>query len=824
MLRDLTYAARTLRKSPVFFLAATGTLALGIGASTAIFSVTNAVLLQPLPYKDASRLVLACGDMRKRNVKDFPWSNAEFFDLRDFAKSSFEEFTAVRTFRNTIPRDDGTSEQVRVGNVVPNFLRMMGGRIILGRDFEDGDGTPQPAPPPNQAAGTPAPPPLPVAAVLSYAYFQHRFGGNPSAIGQTLFTGGPHIVGVLAPGFELFFPADANIEQSPDYWTAARISYDATQRTNVSWRVIGRLRPGASLERAQSEADAASIAEQKVDTILRTADFHARLEPMQAHLVSAVRPAILALMGAVIFLLLIACANVANLMLVRISLRERELAVRTALGGSWLRLVRQMLVEALVLAAVGTAAGVALAAFGIYELRHIAPGNLPRLDAIRLDPEVLGFSALAGVAAAVIFGLLPAFRATRPDVITVLRASGRTASLGGARLLRNCVVVIEVALSFVLLIGSGLMFRSFLELQKIDPGFDPHHLLIFQLFAPNGPSTEQQRAASQRLLRERLGAIPGVQSVTASFPFPLTGNFSPIRWGLEPALADPTKYQAVDFQIVQPGYFAAMHTPILAGREFSDADNVPGRLLVIVDQVLAAKAFPNQSAIGKRILTRLSTPDPQWFEIIGVAAHQRQTSLAEAGREQLYVVDGYLNYGVANRWALRTSGDPAHYSEQVRSEIARINPKMLVSDLEPMEAAVEKAQAGTRFSLLLIGVFATVAVLLTGVGLYGVLSTVVRQRTAEIGVRMALGAAPGSIFSLVVGQGLRLSGIGIAAGLIAAFALTRVMTTMLVGVKATDPLTYVAMAALFLAIAALACWLPAWRASALDPTRALRDE
>jgi predicted permease len=822
--RDLAFAARTLRKSPVFFIAAAGTIALGIGASTAIFSVTNAVLLQPLPYKNPERLVLACGDMRKRNVKDFPWSNEEFIDFRDLAKSTFEEFVAVRTGRATIPREDGSSEQVRIANVTPNFFRMMGGHVAVGRDFADSDGTPQPVPPPNQPAGTPPPTPLPVAAILSNDFFRSRYNSDASVLGRTVFPNGPTIVGVLAPGFELFFPADANVEQSPDYWTAARLNYDPAQRNSVSLRVIGRMRPGVTLERAQAEADAASLAEQKTDPILRTADFHARLEPMQAHLVNAVRPAILALMGAVIFLLLIACANVANLMLVRVSLRERELAVRTALGGSWLRLVRQMLVESLLLAGVGTALGVALAAFGIYELRQIAPANLPRLESIKLDPEVLVFSIVAGLGAAVIFGLLPALRSTRPDVITVLRASGRTSNLSGARLLRNCVVVAEVALSFVLLIGSGLMFRSFLALQQINPGFDSHNLLTLQIFVPGGRTTEPQRAAAQRQLHDRLAAIAGVQSVTSSFPFPLTGNFTPIRWGLEPALADPSKYQAVDWQVVLPGYFESMRTPILAGRSFNESDNSPDQLRVIVDQVLASKAFPGQSAVGKRILTRLRTPQPVWVEIIGVAAHQRQSSLSDPGREQIYFTDGYLQHGFTNRWALRTSGSPAQYAGQVRAEVARFNPKMLVTEMQPMDVVVEKAQAGTRFSLLLIGVFATVAALLAGVGLYGVLSTVVRQRTAEIGVRMALGAAPGSIFSLVVGQGLRLSAAGIVAGLLAALALTRVMTTMLVGVTATDPMTYVAMAVLFFAIAAVACWIPAWRASGLDPTTALREE
>ena len=306
MLRDFSYAARTLRKAPVFFIAATGTIALGIGASTAIFSVTNAVLLQPLPYKDPGRLVLACADMRRRNVKDFPWSNAEFFDLRDFAKSTFEEFAAVRTGRVTIPREDGTSEQVRTANVTPNFFPMMGGRIALGRGFNAADGTPQPIPPANQAANAPPPPQLPVMAVLGYQFFQHRYGGDPSVLGRTLFTGGPQVVGVLAPGFELLFPAEADVEQIARFLDRRALGLRRGSAQSTSpWRVIGRLRPSVSLERAQAETDAASLAEQKVDTIAGpwyTADFPRRTGPMQAHLVSAVRPALLALMGAVIFL------------------------------------------------------------------------------------------------------------------------------------------------------------------------------------------------------------------------------------------------------------------------------------------------------------------------------------------------------------------------------------------------------------------------------------------------------------------------------------------------------------------------------------------
>jgi putative ABC transport system permease protein len=315
-----------------------------------------------------------------------------------------------------------------------------------------------------------------------------------------------------------------------------------------------------------------------------------------------------------------------------------------------------------------------------------------------------------------------------------------------------------------------------------------------------------------------------VQSVAASFPFPLAGDFSPIRWGTEEALSDPGKFQAVDFQVVLPGYFEAMRTPLIAGRTFTDADNVPGRNLVVIDQLLADKAFPRQSAVGKRILIRIRTPEAEWVEVIGVVAHQREESLADRGREQVYFADAFLGSSSVRNWAIRTDGDAAKYGGDIRAAIKAIDSQLLISQMQPMDALLERAQAGTRFSLLLIGVFAVIAAVLASVGLYGVLATVVRQRTAEIGVRMTLGAGPGQIFQLIVGQGLRLTAIGIAAGAIAAFALTRAMTTMLVGVKPSDPTTFGSIAVIFFLIAATASWLPAWRAASLDPTVALREE
>jgi predicted permease len=827
MLNDLSYAFRTLRKSPIFTITVVVTIALGIGASTAIFSVTNGMLLRQLPYKDPERLVLARNDLQKRNVKDFPLSNADFHDLRNGAKNNFEDFASVNTFRFTLPGLDGTPERIRVAAVSTNFFQMMGGSVIAGRDFQDSDGAAQPPQPAPAAGGAAAPPPQPTMVILSNEFFHSRFGGDPSVVGKPLpasaaFGPPPIIVGVLAPGFELLFPPKANMEQFPSVWIAARIPYDVANRNNVQWRVIGRLKPGVDIGQAQAEVETVNQKIRDENTIAKTAGQFFQLVPMKQHLVDEVRPAILALMGAVVFLLLIACANVANLMLVRSASRERELAVRAALGAGWWQLVRQTLAEAIVIAFIGTLLGLGLAYLGIHQLLVIAPENLPRLNAIRIDRQVLAFSALAGLLSAVLFGVIPAIRTAKPNLMDILRSAGRTGALGAAGL-RNAVVVVEVALAFVLLIGSGLMFRTFLAIQRVDLGFDPRGLLTFQLLGNIGNSP-QEAATFKRQLRDQLGAIPGVRNVTASSPFPLAGGFSPVRWGGAEAQSDPSKFQAADLQIVVPGYFEAMGTKLLAGRFFTEDDSTPDRNLLIVDQALAAKAFPNESAVGKRILFRVRTPEAQWGEIVGVVVHQRNTSLIEPGREQLYVTDGYVNHQAASWWALRTDGDPAALAGAVRDVVRRAGKETFINQMRPMDALVVQAQAQTRFSLLLIGVFSTIAALLAGVGLYGVLATSVRQRTAEIGVRMALGAAPSRIFRLMVGKGLYLSASGIVIGLVAAFVLTRILATMLVEVKPTDPVTFTSVAVLFLLIAVVASWLPAHRAAGLDPTTALRNE
>jgi predicted permease len=822
--KEVVYAARALARTPVFLITSVVTIALGIGASTAIFSVTNAVLLRPLPYKDSDRLVEIGDDLRTRGVYDERMSFENYADLRNSTTSVFDDMGCIQTFRNIMQRQDGAPEQVRFAVVSSNFFRLLGAHIVAGRDFDDSDG--QPSPPPDPAANPNTAPTLPTMAIVSYQYWQRRFGGNPGALGRPMLNGAPNspvIVGVLAPGFELEFRASSNVDRNPDIFIAMRVNYDNRNRNNFFLRGIGRMKAGVSLDRVEELAGLTAAEVRRNFPLYGGGGFQYHIEPLQHHLVAEVRPTILALTGAVLFLLLIACANVANLLLVRTSLRTRELAVRAALGGSRWRLIRQMLLEAALVSGVGTVFGIALAYLGIRALIAIGPADLPRLNQVAIDPVVLAFSIGAGLVAAILFGLAPALRASRPDVMDVLRGSGRTAGLGGGGL-RNAVAVAEVALSFVLLVASGLMVRSFIALQHVDLGFDPHNLLTFQLLGGRGEAQPQTRAARVREIQTRLSEIAGVEGVTAAAFVPLSGGYSAIRWGKEDALTDASRYQATDWQTVLPGFFEAMRTPLIAGRTFTDADNAPDRKYVIVDQILAAKAFPRESAVGKRILTRIQTPEPEWVEIIGVVAHQRAVSLVEQGHEQIYFSDGFRTYGRVFRWILRTSGDPVATAPAVRAAIAKLDPSLLITEMEPMSVWLDRAQAGTRFALLLIGVFAVIAAVLAAVGLYGVLATFVRQRTAEIGVRMALGAAPSRIFTLVVGQGLWLSAAGIGIGLIAAIAATRIMASMLVGVRATDPATFVAIVLFFFVIAALACWIPAWRASSLDPTVALREE
>ncbi len=828
---DIVYAVRTFRKKPAFAITAIVTLALGIGATAAIFSVVDAVLLTPLPYRTPARLVHVWQDMRNRNVSDFPWPPADFHDFRA-QTSSYDGIAALTTGRQVIVGEGGQGESqlIRTGAATPNLFRVLGIRIAMGSDFADVDGTPVrlPAgaaaggPPAAQPAQTPPPPPR---TILSHEFWQRRFGGNPAIVGTVVRLGDQpfEVIGVLEPGFELLFPPGTNVERVPDLWTPLRVDFAAGSRINVFLRVIARLKPGVSRARAQDEAETVAAGLRAQFPIKQTAGTHLRVEPMHEDLVADVRPAILALMGAVTFVLLIACANVANLLLIRAAARERELAVRTALGSTRARLVRQLLAESVLLAGSAAIAGVGLAWIGIRLLLVLGPDNLPRLQHVGIDPAMIAFAAGAALVSAIVFGLVPALRASRPDVMDLLRKSGRTGGLSSGGWLRSRFVILEVALSFVLLVGSGLMIRSFIALQRVQPGYETRGVLTFLIPDLHLPDAEA-RKAFMRDLRVRLAAMPGVETATAATPLPLDGSLQNARWGTEEALTDPTKFQQATTYFVLPGFFQAMRTRVIEGRTFSEADNSPDARLIVIDRVLAAKAFPGQSAVGRTLLARVRTPEPERFQVICVVDHQLHDSLAADGREAMYLPDGYATFGVASRWAVRTSQDPASFSPLVRAAVAELNPRAGVIEVQPMDVFIEQARAQTKFALILIGIFAGIALVLASVGLYSVLSTAVRQRTAEIGVRMAFGAEHGAIFRMMVAQGIRLSAAGIACGIVAALALTGVMRTLLVGVEPTDPVTFAAMAAGFFAIAIVACGVPALRAARLDPMVALREE
>jgi putative ABC transport system permease protein len=826
---DVASGFRSLVKRPAFAFTAIATLALGIGATAAIFSVVNAVLLRPLPYADPSRLVHIWTDMRNRNVSDFPWPPGDFHDLRERV-TMFDGVAALSTGRQVIAAPDGQGEatQLRFGQATPNLFRLLGTRVALGADFTDADGVP-PTPPPQAAPGSapqaPTAPPPPPRAILSHEFWQRQFGGRPEIVGTVVSVGELRfdVVGVLEPGFEVLFPPGINIERLPDVWTPMRINFAEGSRINVFMRVIGRLKPGVSVEKAQGEVDAVAADLRSRFPIKQTAGVHFRIEPVHKDLVADVRPAILALMGAVSFVLLIACANVANLLLVRAATRERELAVRAALGSTRGRLVRQLLTESVLLATAAAAAGVLLAWLGVRLLLLLRPANLPRLDRVDIDPMVVMFAIGAALISAIIFGLVPAIRASRPDVMELLRRGGRTGGLSSGGWLRAGVVIAEVALSFVLLVGSGLMIRSFVAFQRANPGYIPDGVLTFFIPNPRLPDPAA-RQAFVRDLRTRLLALPGVQAATAANPLPLDGREGLVRWGTEEASADPSKFQQATLHIVVPGYFEAMGTRLIEGRTFTDQDSQPTAGPIVIDRILANRAFPGQSAVGRTLLVRARTQEPERFQVVGVVDHQRHVTPARDGREAVFVPDSYMGFAVANRWAVRTSGDPSALAQDVRGAVAELNPRAGVIEIQPMTAYLDQARAQTTFALVLIGIFAGVALVLAAVGLYSVLSTVVRQRTAEIGVRMAFGAENGSIFKMMVGQGLWLSAAGIVAGAGAAILLTRAMRSMLVGVEPTDPATYLVMTAAFLAIAAIACAVPALRAARLDPMTALRQE
>ncbi len=821
MLEDLRYALRSLRKSPGFTVVAILTLALGIGANTAIFSVVDSVVLRPLPYPEPEELVLVWGRMDQRGVTEFPHSPPDF---RDYQRHStrFEGLASVITFPQPLDGQDGEPEQVNVGGVSWNFFDVLGISPALGRDFRAEDGVPGESIP-GQAPGF-SPPSV---AILSHALWQQRYGGDPEVIGRRIDLGGNPVtvVGVLPAAFELHLPPSVASAQDADVWTAMRIDPEQAPRGNVFLTVVGRLEEGATLEQARADMERVAAHQREIYAGWENAGFGLDVVPLQEHLTRAVRPVLWALMGAVAFVLLIACANVSNLLLVRATTREREMAIRSAMGGSRRRLVRQMLLESGVLAAGGALLGLMVARAGIQVLLVLRPEELPRIDGVSMDGSVLLFTVAAAAGAALVFGAAPALQGSTLEPAEALRDRAGTGESGRGRRLRNSVVVAEVALSLVLLIGTGLMVRSFIRLQQVDPGFRAENVLTFDLNLPQPRyPLPADRARMNARLQERLRALPGVEEASAAIPLPLSGVQMNGRYGDPEALSNPDRYRQADYRGVLPGYFEALGTRLLEGRTFTAADQADSTNVVVVDEKLARTLWPDEAAVGRRFLVRVVSPEPQWVEVVGVVEHQRHQSLAAEGRETVYYTDRFIGSGGFLTWALRTSVPPLSLVDAVRREVQALDARLPLARVRAMESYVDDAKAPTRFALLLIGVFGVMALVLAAVGLYGVLAYAVRQRTAEIGVRMAFGAESGSILRMVVARGLALSGAGVVLGLGASLVLTRLIAGMLVGVAPTDPVTFAGISVLFLAVAVTACWIPARRATRVDPAMALREE
>lgn len=837
-LLDLRLGARYLRAHPLFTLTAILTLTLGIGASAAIFSVVNAVLLEPLPYPHADRLVVITQEMQRRNVVDGALSLPDIEDIRAGA-SGLDGVAAMQTIANyPISIDGDAPESMTYAIASPNVFDVLGTPVVHGRGFRAGDGAPNPV---VQVTSDSSGPPTfrrPRVWIISYALWQRRFHGDASVIGRTLVgpVGPAQIIGVASPRAELFFPARLRMLRSPDVWDVIQRDPQAVSRFAYGLRVVARMRPGSSADVVRSQID--SISRDLDRRFPRRLQVGLRLdvERMQDFLVGDVRPALVALMGAVLLVLLIACANVGNLLLVRASHRARELVVRAAIGGSPFRIVRQLLAEGLILAGISAALGVLFAMAMLRVLVRLAPATLPRLEGVGIDARVLVFAIGLAALSILIFALGPAIRAATPRLADALRATGQMPPLTATPRLRRVVVVAEVALSFVLLVGCGLMVRTFVTLLHTDLGFDPRGVLTFTLSNRNFRRAEDRVAYVHQVL-DTLAKIPGVTGVTLSTILPLDGTRANATWGnatlgTPDAAGDRSQYHQGTFRAVLPNYFAVMRTPLLAGRMFSAADDRADQKIIIVDDVIAMQAYGTIDVVGKQLVAR---DDVQ--TIVGVVRHQRQLALAGTERGGLFFPWAAGN-GQAGGWALRTSGDVNVLAGNVRAAIATIpidyqsnvraagtgSNRLLVNDLQPMRAFVDRALAPTRFALMLIAIFAGIAAVLTAVGLYGVLSSSVRQRTSEIGLRMAFGAESSDIFSLVIGHGLKLSAIGLALGIPLALGGTRMMVSMLVGVRPTDPLTFGSMTLLFLAVALVACWLPARRAASLDPSVALRED
>jgi putative ABC transport system permease protein len=827
ILLDAKYALRSLARRPLFTAVILLTLALGIGSNVAIFSVANAVLFRALPFQDPEELAFVWTRLPATNVARSLVSGPDFRDYQQ-ETTRFEGFAAAVAVPGTLT-GDGQPERITNAYVTWNLFELLGVRPIIGRVHQSEDAfTMDP-----KAFGNPNPDLPPGKVVLSYELWQRRFGSDRSIIGRTIQMDGwgSIVVGVLPPNFRIYLPPDAGMPTDIDAWGVLPSNIGDFARDAPWLTVVTRLKNGVTLEQGQQEMDRMASRLREVHQFHKSQNLQIVVNGMHRDVVNHARPALLALLGAVGFVLLIACANIANLLLVRASERGREIAVRAAVGSGRARIVAQMLTESMVLSAAGAVLGVLLAWQGIGVIKALSPANLPRIEHVTIDARALLFAAGVSILAAVVFGLAPALRAVRGNLADGLRDRGSDS--GGVRgnKLRTALVVSEVALSLVLLIGAGLMVRSFAQLQKVDPGFDAENVVTF-----NAPLqfikylTTQKRANFGNQLGERLAAIPGVEAVGGVTPLPLAGGdqYSVGSYGKIGESDDAYRANKADFKSVLPGYFEAMNIELVSGRTFARGDNEDQALdVAIVDAKFAKRVFGETSPLGAQIMVDHFNDQTFSLErlpvtIVGVVGNVRSASLAAEGRETVYVPYVFASF-LPLTFVVRTTIAPTSLLAQIRTAVNALDPDVPVAELTTLESWVTKSMAQSKFLLALNATFAGLALILASLGLYGVISYSARQRTREMGVRVALGASDRDVLRLILGQGMIVAAVGVVLGLGASAALTRVVNSYLVGVSSMDPITFAGVPAILLLVAAVASYLPARRASLIHPSHALRD-
>ncbi len=809
-LQDLRHGLRNLLTRPGFAIAAVLALGLGLGASTAIFSVVDAVVLRPLPYAQPNELVMLWETSAPKGLDHERLSPVNFGDYRA-AKQVFED--AAAWWHPEINLLDEIGEPIRVTTVETsrNLFQVLGVEPEVGRSFT------------TRGADLYSEEP---EVVISHALWIRRYGAHPGLVGRTVqLNGRPHeVVGVMPPGFH--FPGDTDVWQGLA-WNLANHSRFAHFMESVA-----RLAPGVTRERAAAELEAIS-ARLEADHQDSNKDWRARAVGLQTEVVGDFRPRLLTLLVAVGLLLLLACANVANLLLARASTRDREVALRSALGAGRGRLLRQFLTESLLLAAAGAVVGLSLAYAAVRVLSTASPIDIPRLAEVTLDGRVLLFSLAATLVTAVLFGMAPALQMSSPALHAGLKEGGRGAGASrGRRLLRAGLVVLEVAVAVVLLVGAGLLGRSFLALLQEKPGFEPAGLVTANVELPGTTYGEWTKVAQfSTEIVDRLAAHPEVASAGAAGFLPLEAGWRPNYSLPDQPTPEPGEEPWAQLVTVTPGFFETLGIQLLAGRSFNrfDTQDAPG--VMVVNQAMARRAWPNENAVGKRLVSAARAIGPlgrslrqsQEYEVVGVVNDVKNNSLASAAEPTTYVVSTQFPYRAVNL-VLRGKQGAGRLGEVLRSEVARLDPGLALSDVRSGEQILAGSTASSRFSMVLMGGFAGLALLLAAVGIYGVLSYTVAQRRGEIGVRLALGAPPEKVRRLVVAEGMALAGLGAAIGSLAALGLARLMASLLFGIQVTDLPTFSSVALLILAVSLTACYLPARRASAVDPLEALRAE